>query len=236
MFANHTVGTLTEALIHAENRKRDPITDHQKVLTPEFTIAISRQVGARGTTVAREVGQRLDWPVYDHELVERLAQELHVSVREVEKTDERPGNWVIETAESLSFMPSLGETKYSNCLRQTLLELGGKGACVIVGRGAAHLLQPATTLRVRLVAPLEDRVAYLAETLKRPRTEIMTEIEVTTRARLRFIWDHFHRDADDPVNYDLVLNAGALSVSHCADLILEALRCRKSSRMESIAS
>ena len=39
---------------------------------PAFTIAISRQSGARGTTTARAVGERLGWAVYDRELVERI--------------------------------------------------------------------------------------------------------------------------------------------------------------------
>ncbi len=227
MFAQNAVGNLTEALIRAENRRRELLESEEKSLATEFTITISRQVGARGTSVAREVGRRLNWPVYDHELVERLAQELHASVREVEEADERPGNWVVETTESLSFMPRVDETRYAYRLRRLLLALGRKGACIIVGRGAAHLLPPVTTLRVRLVAPLEDRVAYMAGKLDQSLQQVKEGIEATQRERLRFVRDHFHRDASDPANYDLVLNVGTLSVPACADLILDALHCRK---------
>ena len=34
---------------------------------PALTIALSRQAGAGGTEVARRVGERLGWPVYDRE-------------------------------------------------------------------------------------------------------------------------------------------------------------------------
>lgn len=229
MFAQNAVGALTEALIQAENRRRESLAGDDKALATEFTIAISRQVGARGTSLAREVGRRLNWPVYDHELVERLAQELHASVREVEEADERPGNWVVETAESLSFMPRVDEMRYAYRLRRLLLALGRKGSCIIVGRGAAHLLPPATTLRVRLVAPLEDRVAYMAGKLKQPSKQVEHHIEATQRERLRFVRDHFHRDASDPVNYDLVLNVGSMPIPVCAELIMDALRSRQES-------
>ncbi|MGZ3384310.1 MAG: cytidylate kinase family protein, partial [Isosphaeraceae bacterium] len=41
-----------------------------------FAIAFSREAGSGGITVAREVGRRLSWPVFDQELLESLAKEL----------------------------------------------------------------------------------------------------------------------------------------------------------------
>ena len=38
-------------------------------------ITISRQFGSGGRTVGREVAQKLGIPCYDHELIERLAEE-----------------------------------------------------------------------------------------------------------------------------------------------------------------
>ena len=46
-----------------------------------FTVAVSRESGARGTSTAREVGARLGWTVYDHELLERIAQEMKLRAK-----------------------------------------------------------------------------------------------------------------------------------------------------------
>lgn len=229
MYFQSQVGTLADALIHAENRPREAAAEHRAA---EFTIAISRQAGARGTSVAHEIGKRLGWPVYDHELLEQLARELHVNVRELEAADERPGNWVTEWAESLSNSRNVNELTYVLHLRPLLLALSQRGACVIVGRGAAHLLPPSSTLRVRLVAPLPDRIAYLARVQGRSATEVARNIDTTERERVRFVREHFHFDPSDPVCYDLVLNAGTLSVPDCASMVLEALRIRKAGRPE----
>src|SRR3954447_7789482 len=40
-----------------------------------LTVAVSRESGARGGTIARRVGRKLDWPVYDQELLEYMAQD-----------------------------------------------------------------------------------------------------------------------------------------------------------------
>src|SRR4051794_35267465 len=51
-------------------------------------VCISREAGAGGGTIARMVGTRLDWKVYDHELLEAIAQRMEVSTDEVRAFDE----------------------------------------------------------------------------------------------------------------------------------------------------
>src|SRR5437588_7039796 len=43
-----------------------------------LTVAVSREAGARGGTIGRRVARKLDWPVYDQELLEYMAQEAVV--------------------------------------------------------------------------------------------------------------------------------------------------------------
>ena len=40
-----------------------------------LTVAVTREAGARGSTIARRVGRKLGWQVYDQEMLEYLAQE-----------------------------------------------------------------------------------------------------------------------------------------------------------------
>src|SRR5262249_42175058 len=130
-----------------------------------FTIAVSREAGARGTLVAREVGSRLGWPVYDHEILAKIAQELTLHPRRQAAVDERRVSPVQGFVESCSPGPVVSAAGYVHRLRTTLRALGEQGNCVIVGRGAPHLLPPETTLRVRLVGDLPDRIAALGKDL-----------------------------------------------------------------------
>src|SRR4051794_10989239 len=51
-------------------------------------VCISREAGAGGGTIARMVGRRLDWKVYDHELIEAIAGRMELSADEVRVFDE----------------------------------------------------------------------------------------------------------------------------------------------------
>lgn len=206
---------------------------------PAFTIALSREVGARGTVVARELGERLGWPVYDHEILERLSRELKSHPRRLAEMDEKHANLLTEFIESFSIEPIVSEDAYVRRLIKTLQALAAQGACVIVGRGAAQLLLPETTLRVRLVADLDDRIGVMSQRLGMPRPEAARYVEKKDRERDRFVKHHFHKDPADPRLYDLVLNSSRFSAAECADIILEALRrlqghCAVPAREESV--
>jgi cytidylate kinase len=188
-----------------------------------FTIALSREAGANGSLVARAVGERLGWVVYDRELVQHVAADMGVRTSLVESVDEKHRSWLRECLESFASAPAVSASAYARHLLESLLSLGAHGACVIVGRGAAQVLPAAVTLRVRLVGPVEDRVQAVCQRFGIPHEEAKRWVEKTDGERIRFVKDHFQKDAADPRQYDLVLNSSRFSVPECADLIIEAL-------------
>jgi len=223
MIHHQSARALAEAIVHANSYRESHEQARRLSDAPALTIAISRQAGAGGTSVAAEVGARLNWPVYDHALVERIAQEMHLRTKLLESVDERRTHWLVESVESFSQVPLVNENAFVRQLIQTILSLGVHGSCVIVGRGAGYILPPATTLRVLLVGDREDRVTALARELSVPRDEANRRIDTIDRERVAFVKDHFQRDPRDPQHYDLVLNSSCFSYAECAQLILEAL-------------
>src|SRR5262249_39142735 len=131
---------------------------------PAFTIAISREVGALGNTVAHELGGRLGWPVYDQEILNKMAQQMGKPREHLHALDERHVHWLEECLANLvtQYHP-VTPYSYTKNLIGTVRGLGALGNCVIVGRGANFILPPATTLRVRLVSDLEDRVKAIMQ-------------------------------------------------------------------------
>ena len=190
---------------------------------PAMTVAISRQAGALGTSVANELGRRLGWPVYDHALLERMAAEMRVQVDLLENVDERHVGWLVERMEDFSAVPYVSENAYVRRLIETLLALGAQGRSVIVGRGAAHVLPPTTTLRVRLVAELADRVRTLVHEMGLTNSEAARRAKTLDRERTLFLKDHFHIDPTCPENYDLTINMSLVPVDGAAEIIHAAL-------------
>jgi cytidylate kinase len=197
-----------------------------------FTVALSREAGTQGTSVAQEVGKLLSWPVYDHELLEQIAQDMGLRTSLLESVDERQQSWLLETAKSFLTAPARGdwrslvtESAFVHYLIKTVLALGIHGNCVIVGRGASFILPAATTVRVRLVGPVRERIAALSRTLGISEAEAAVRVRTMDRERTDFVQDHFFKDPADPSNYDIFLNASRLSVIQCAELIAETLKC-----------
>lgn len=209
---------------HWSRRQRELAVDTEnqsKVHTA--TLAITREAGTPGTSVAREVGARLDWPVYDHELVDLIAKETGLRSSLLDSVDEHHRPWLLECFETLGSARRLSESGYAVHVFETVVALGLQGHCVIVGRGAAHILPSFSTLRVRLVSPLEDRVTNAARQQNLSREEAARWVEETDRERTEFVKAHFFLDPEDPRHYDLVLNSSRWSEPECADLIVRAL-------------
>jgi hypothetical protein len=163
-------------------------------------------------------------------LLERIALDMGLRNALLNTVDERRQSWLGEVAESFlsapvlpPWAPPVTESSYVYHLVKTVLALGVHGECVIVGRGAAFILPAKSTLRVRLVAPVGDRVKVLAQKLGVSAVDATRQIRTVDRERADFVQDHFSKDPNDPRNFDLVLNGTRLSVRHHAELIVEAL-------------
>jgi cytidylate kinase len=217
--------TLEHLCRHWEERRKAAAS--RSDLIPQaphaLTIALSREVGAQGTAVGQEIGTCLGWPVYDHELLERIAQDMGVHTRLLESVDERRVSWLLEAFESLMSTPYASESAYVHRLIKTVLALGTHGESVIVGRGAVLILPAETTLRVRLIAPLKTRSAAMSKRLGVPEVEATRQLEALDRERNAFVQDHFFKDPADPRHYDLILNSARFGVAGCAKLIVDAL-------------
>jgi cytidylate kinase len=189
-----------------------------------FSITISREAGALGTSVATEVGRRLSWPVYDREILNTIAEKIRQLPQHVEAVDERPGYWMEECLASLMNEYHVSADRYVKYLIGTVRGLGAVGRCILVGRGANFILPAQTTLRVRLVAALEDRVQVIARQRDLSPREASAWIKETDRNRFEFVKRHFDKDPNDPRYYDLVLNMSRLSIDEASDIISQTLR------------
>ncbi|MFN4260854.1 MAG: AAA family ATPase [Gemmataceae bacterium] len=225
--------TSSQRMAEALERARRHWQQHREVpaLTPSpetvppvaFTIAISREAGAQGPAVARAVGDLLNWPVYDQELLHLIAAEMGLREKLISSVDEKYTSWIQECLQAFSSGPEISSGSFVRHLVHVLLSLASHGECVIVGRGAPHVLPEATTLRVRLMGPKAERIRYIEGHFGISHTEATQWIDKTDRDRNRFVQEHFHKDPAQVHHYDLVLNSTRLTVADCAAMIVDGL-------------
>ncbi|HLN31928.1 MAG TPA: cytidylate kinase-like family protein [Gemmataceae bacterium] len=191
-----------------------------------LTVAISREAGSRGGTIARRAGQKLGWQVYNQELLEYVAQEGAFRQGVTDSVSALATNWIEERLqvllrqETLSQHPSLAE------LARIVLALGAQGEVILIGRGAGCILPPEATLHVRIIAPKEDRIAYMSQWLRLTRESAQEQVELRDSRRAEFVTKHFHRQPSDIYQYDLLLNSSLLGEDMCAELIAQAVRIK----------
>jgi len=195
-----------------------------------LTIAVSRETGSHGGTIAHRAARKLGWTVYNQELLEYIAQEGAFRQGVAENQTAAAAQWAehhldfLLREQRLSPHPSIIE------LARVVLALGAQGECVVIGRGAGRILPAESTLDVRIIAPLTDRIAYMSQRLRLSLEATAEEVKQRDRQRAEFIATHFHRQPADIYQYDLILNSSHLGEEICAELIAQAAHAKVAAR------
>jgi cytidylate kinase len=207
-----------------ENRERRPGRGKEGDLFYGPYLLISREKGAGGNAVAQLVGRRLGWQVFDHEIVDEIAQKAHVRRQLIESLDEHERAIIQDAIAQLLNPQAIGTLDYLVFLKQIVLTLGHQGDVIIVGRGARFILPGQFGLSVRLVAPVEARIRRIADKARLSLEAARVEVERTDRERLQFVHRHFGHDVTDPLSHDLIINTAAMNVEAAAEIVLTALQ------------
>jgi cytidylate kinase len=218
-------GPVRESPRHGFQGNRAPAPP-PPAIPASLTIAISREAGSRGGTVARRAGKKLGWQVYDQELLEYAAQEGPFRQSIADSLSKPAAEWAEERLQTLIREQNLSRHSAILELARVVLALGAQGEAVVIGRGAGCILPPASTLNVRIVAPLADRIAYMSQYLLRSEQETANEVELRDHLRFEFVTTHFHRQPTEVYQYDLILNSSSLGEETCAELIAQAARAK----------
>lgn len=186
-------------------------------------ICVSREAGAGGGAIARMVGKRLGWKVFDHELLEAIAHRMETSLDEVQVFDELAPSviqdWLLPLREEY-YAP---QEAYLDHLAKLIEAIGRAGQSVLVGRGAGFLLPRETTLSVRIIAPLRVRSMRLAERMGvSVRTARRAAKDLDAR-RAAFDRTMHRMNSADPHNYDMVLDTQGLGLEIAAEVIVRAV-------------
>lgn len=191
-----------------------------------LTVAVSREAGSRGSSIAARAGQRLGWQIYNQELLEYIAQEGAFRQDVVENLAPAAAQWVEQRLDKLMREQNLSQHPSILDLARTILALGSHGDVIMVGRGAGCILPRESTLHVRTVAPRGDRIAYMSQWQRLTEASAAEQVEMRDSRRAEFISTHFHRQPNDVHLYDLVLNTSLLGEDLCADLIVRAAQAK----------
>ena len=192
-----------------------------------MTIAISREAGARGATIAHKVGEILRWQVFDQEMLDYLMMDETGRAQLFAEVPPGGKEWAERQLARLQRERRLNSEPDTTALARLVLLAAARGDAVIVGRGAGFLLPAETTLHVRVVAPFDARVNYLAQWLRLTHDDAAAEVRTRDQRREHFLSRALLRDANETTAYDVLVNSSRLGIEAAAQVIGWALRTKQ---------
>ena len=182
-------------------------------------ITISRQMGSGGIPIAQKAAEKLGYTLVDGEAILAVADQYGLSRESIEQSDEKPPHFV----ETLDIKHEVA----LHLIELIILEYALKGNIIVYGRGGQDLLKGVNSvLRVRIIAPFEDRVERWAEREWLDPDRARRLVRMSDQQRAGFIRYYFDRDWDDPLGYDLVINTERLSEESAVRVICDAIKDR----------
>jgi len=196
-------------------------------------LAIDREFGAGGSTIAEKLAARLGWKLLDQDLTREIARLANVPPEVCERREERVDPWLHRLTNLIwrgSFERNLPppdmavlDTNRLVALVQQLVERAiAAGPCVIVGRGAPYFLRERTdTFCVFLYASRELRFRRVLKRIGDER-EAVTLVDTMDEERRKFIKHQFGHEWPNRQFFHVMLNT-ALGDDLTVETILNLL-------------
>lgn len=191
-------------------------------------ITLSRQAGSGGRSVGEGLAKKLNWQLYDKEILDFMSEDMNVHKSMLEEIDEKTGNWIDNLLGPLGSKSSVNQSTYYRHLANVLLTIATHGSAIIIGRAAGLVLPRKHGLSVRITASFDERCRRYAERETISLRKAGPIIEKLDKAQKNFVKNMLGRDVEDPGNYDIVCNTDALSPDSVVKLVWRTLDQRKS--------
>ncbi len=203
--------------------------------TPITLLTLSHQYGSGGSLIARDLGQRLNWKVWDKEIVQTIASQQHVSEDYIETKDERVGSFIERLVESFGVggferaynIPPplrLKDSQLARLTRKLIEEVAQEGSAIIVGRGGNCILaHRPRTLHVFVFAALDARIERVMQVEGLTTDEAKRRITGMDKLRTDYVHKCYQADWRDADGYNLQLDSSVWGETGTADFILQAL-------------
>ena len=196
-------------------------------------VTISREAGAGGHSLAREILKELDkwqdqewardWEVFDYKLCLLIIQDsnLNASFDSLMKEEYRSG------LHQAIYEMLVGKTEQYN-LQKRIFEivriLATIGRVIIVGRGGAFVTPDMPNgLRLRIVGTEAGRLKNMMKFLEKDKAETLKIMRKQDADRAKLVKDFFNKDINSPLDYDLVWNADRFPQEEIARITVEML-------------
>lgn len=199
-------------------------------------VALSAAYGAGGSLIGPELARRLGVPFVDRGIHMAVAHRLDIPVDDAIAHEETQGGGLLQRlltgflgadVGALAPLPPEAFTPedFHQASRDALLSQASTGEGVILGRGAVPaLMRDARVLRVRLTGPEHLRRQQAMRMGDLDEDQAGRALRNMDRTHAEYLRQFYDVDINDPSLYHLTIDATAIPVAACVELIVLAAR------------
>lgn len=198
-----------------------------KILTPPSIITVSRQTGSRGAYLAQRLAEEFDYQLLHRDIINQICTTSGYEKRIIESLDERYRSELELQVETLLTGKTIDHYIYLRSLFKVVLSMSKLGGVILMGRGGNFILGPKRGFHIRVVAPLEKRIANLQKYMNLSEAEAKAKIEHTDLERKQFVHKLFDADIDDADRYDMFINSDLIDIEDMIGIIKKAVEAKR---------
>ncbi|MFC2133070.1 AAA family ATPase [Bacteroidota bacterium] len=214
--------------IESQSEHSEEAEYKRKKTTAGPCITISRQTGIGAVRICNDLVNYLQpraksdspkWTYFDRELIDKVIEDHNIPERFKKFiTDTKSHTLDSIYGELMGMQPS--KVFILKKTSKTILRLVEYGNVIIVGRGAQIITAKIPkTFHVRLIAPLNDRIENARILYGGTVKESEKFIRKEDIARRKYIKTYFHKDIEDPLLYNLIINTRGLEFNQIGEMI-----------------
>jgi cytidylate kinase len=196
----------------------------KKARLPVITVCM--EPGAGGCLIAEQVANRMGLDFFHRDMIHKISESAHISTTIVESLEKERLSGMQDFIASIVKDQYIHPSIYLDHLMTVVGTIGKHGRAVVVGRGANFIIPAKDRFAVRVIAPIDVRIASVAQRFSVPTDAAKGRVLVRESRRQAFVRQSFNADICDPIHYDLILNTGNMSIETAVDSIVGAVMGR----------
>lgn len=195
-------------------------------------ITISRQYGAGGKTLGKQLAKTLGYTFADENIIQTIAEKAKVSAGWVESVEKEAGgrlSRIVTKMVSKALVDRvlrdergyIDEQIYIDYLVIIISQMAEEDNVIFLDRGSQYILNDLPgAFHILLVSPLENRIQFIMDRYDMTRQRAAQEVKNEERRRANLYRKIGKEDYDQPNLYHLVINMAKVDLNDAANIII----------------
>ena len=188
-----------------------------------FVLTISREFGAEGHEIGKELADRIGFTLYDKDMLAIAAQKSGIDINVLAHEDESYSGHALSPYLTIGRLSKSMGDKLFQLQTDIIHDLAAKGSCIIVGRLGDYILKDnPNCLKAFIYAPFEKRVEIIKNKHGISEGEAKKLVKKMDTARREYYTYYSNGKWDRKEGKDILLNRATFGIEGCVN-ILEAM-------------